>query len=136
MKTQTLKTATANLTLAATLATATPVAAEFQPYGKKVLVDWPELSVEPRQDGGKYEVLALYEGTAATDRVQYIITYKFTDSSVLLGGYNCNHSFVVMQSNTNGLYDITCVQENQPGEYLVYYLRGEPDGRYSISLAK
>ena len=135
MKPQPLQFVRTSLLLGVLLTVAAPVLAEFQTDERVVQVAWPMLSVEPPTDGGNYEVLKIGK-TSGSDDVIYVITYKRNTVTSVLGTFNCDHTFDVMQNSTNGLYDIICVQENPTGDYLVFYLRADPIGNYHAHLAK
>lgn len=122
--------------LGASLVAAFPAAAQFVPDTREVFVSWPDLSVESLQDGAEYEVLAVVDTSSAFGATFYIITYTYKGRTFALGTFNCNHTFEVMQTSTNGLYDIVCVQKDMFDELTVFYLKGEPSGNYSANLSK
>ncbi len=122
--------------IGASLMAPVPVRAQSASDTHQVYISWPDLSVEPLEEGAKYEVLTLVDSRSEFAAVFYVIVYIDKERTALLGTFNCNHTFQVMQTSTNGLYDIICAQENQPDEMTVYYLTGEPSGNYSINLGK
>jgi hypothetical protein len=120
----------------AALLAALPAMAQFEPDTHQVFVSRPGLLVEPPEDGAKYEVLKVVDTGSPRGTALYIITYNDNGRIIPVGTFNCSQTFEIMQTSTNGLYDIVCVQENKPDDLTVFYLKGEPSGNYSINLGK
>ncbi len=113
------------------LYTFAPVASaqKFQKSDWTTFVSWPELSVIPPQPGSEYAVRAQI-ATIQNGSAIYVILFNNKGRDYVLGAFNCNNSFEVLTTTTNGLYDIECDFKNVFGTIEKTRLRGTGNGGY------
>ena len=102
------------------LFTAGPASA-FEPAEERLFIDWPELATE-YSPGRETQVYAIVSGG---DAAIYVIVYNVQGALQPLGAFSCSDSFEVLHTETNGFFDIACVdagrkailRANESGEY-------------------
>ncbi len=101
--------------------------AQFQASDAQVFIDWPELQVD-REPGSQSEakVYAIIDHPIAL----YTILENNRFGPAILGVFQCNKEFTVLESSNNDYYDILCVDENIFEEKTTAILRFADDGMY------
>lgn len=108
----------------------TPAFAEFEKTGRSVFVDWPSLSPAESTDGSEFEVLAIVDTDDANSSVIYVINYLYKSKTFVLGAFQCNHQFEILQSVTNDRYDIRCERKDIFGSISRTILKADDSGMY------
>ncbi len=113
----------------ALIAGAPAPAAAFEPAEARLLVAWPELSVE-FVPGGEAEIYAIVENLPANPGVLYVITWNYKGISRPLGSFRCSRAFEILEQSSNGFRDILCDDSGPITGDRVSVLRMGPDGVY------
>ncbi len=116
------------LGLAVLWAAAAPAGA-FERSEARLLVGWPDLSVE-YVPGGEAEIFAIVENVPANPGVLYVITWNNKGISQPLGTFRCSRTFEVLGKSSNGFYDILCDDSGPITGDRVSILRMGADGAY------
>ena len=104
-------------------------AGAFERSDARLLVDWPELSVE-YIPGSEAEIFAIVENVPANPGVLYVITWNNKGISQPLGTFRCSRAFEVLTTATNGFFDILCDDSGPITGDRVSTLRMGRDGVY------
>jgi len=108
----------------------TPAQAQFEKTKRVVFIDWPDLSVEPAPMGAEYEILSIVKTGQTNAPVIYVISYNYKGRKFMLGAFNCNLRFEILDTSTNGLRDIRCDERLEFGEEVNTTLTGKDNGAY------
>ncbi len=108
----------------------TPAQAQFEKAKRAVFIDWPDLSVEPVPMGAEYEILSIVETKKTNAPVIYVISYNYKGRKFMLGAFNCNLRFEILDTATNGLRDIRCDERLEFGGEVNTTLTGKKNGAY------
>ena len=102
------------------LATTLPGLAQFSSSDAKVFIGGPELQVETLP-GQQYAVYTY--ATIDLPVALYTIISSNRFNYAVLGTFQCNAEFSTLKTQTNGYYDIRCVDKNVFNEPEAYVLK-------------
>jgi hypothetical protein len=107
-----------------------PAQAQFEKTKRAVFIDWPDLSIDPAPMGAEYEILSIVETGKTSAPVIYVISYNYKGRKFMLGAFNCNLRFEILDTSTNGMRDIRCDERLEFGDEVNTTLTGLKNGAY------
>lgn len=103
--------------------------AEFTKTDDKLFVGWLELAVN-RNPETEYGAYAIVQTGGENLPVTYVIFSSFKGKMAVHGAFRCDKEFAVLETHSNGHYDIQCVKQDVFGQKTVTILRYGDSGLY------